>query len=96
MSEDITERHDHIVDEGIRRHVEVLQEAGIETFESCEGTLGHAFNEPTVQFHGSVSEGYRAVAVAMQNGLKPYELSRVWSLCENELVGPEWRLTFTP
>jgi len=32
-----------MLDAGIRRMLEVLQAAGVETYESCEGDPGHAF-----------------------------------------------------
>lgn len=68
----------------------------METFESCEGGIGHAFPEPTVRFHGDHSEGYRAVAAAMQAGLPVAELRRVWPVLDGELTGPSWELTFVP
>src|SRR4051812_9208509 len=36
------------LDAGIRQAVLILRRAGIETFESCEGGDGHAFEVPTV------------------------------------------------
>jgi hypothetical protein len=57
----------------------VLRAAGIETFESCEGGDGHAFLEPTIRFHGHKSEGFRALAVALEAGLRISELRRVWA-----------------
>jgi hypothetical protein len=50
------------LDRGIRTAVRTLFENGIETFESCEGGMGHAFYEPTVRFHGGPGEGFRAFA----------------------------------
>jgi hypothetical protein len=35
----------HEFDKGIRREVEILQAAGKEAFESCEGGKGHTFPE---------------------------------------------------
>lgn len=57
------------LDSGIRDAVLVLRAAGIETFESCEGGEGHPFAEPTVRFHGSRSEGYKAFTIAADAGL---------------------------
>ena len=82
------------LDVGIRHAVEVLNAAGIETFESCEGGHGHAYAEPTVRFHGDRSEGYRALAAAMQTGLPVLELRRVWPILDGEPTGPWWELTF--
>lgn len=35
------------LDDGIREAVRVLAQAGVETFESCQGGDGHAYPEPT-------------------------------------------------
>ncbi len=51
------------LDPGIARYVGVLDEAGVETFESCEGGPGHGFLEPTVRFYGDNSKGFRALTV---------------------------------
>lgn len=82
------------LDPGIKRYVEVLQAAGVETFESCEGGSGHAYPEPTVRFHGERPEGYRALAVALQRGLPVYVLRRIWPIDDGEPHGPYWELTF--
>lgn len=79
---------------GIRQYVEILHNAGIETFESCEGGNGHSFPEPTVRFFGDNSEGYRALAIAIQHALPVNSLRRVWSIINNEPTGPNWELTF--
>ena len=81
-------------DKGIKREVEILQAAGIETFESCQGGSGHAFYEPTVRFHGVYGEGFRALAIALQHGLKVSELRRYYSIQDGEPVGPYWEMTF--
>jgi hypothetical protein len=82
------------LDEGIRSIVEVLVANGIETFESCQGGDGHAFYEPTVRFHGNHAEGFRALAIALQHGLKVCELRRYYSVEDGEPVGPHWEMTF--
>jgi len=82
------------LDSGIEDAVRVLVDAGIETFESCQGGDGHAFLEPTVRFHGDHAEGYKAVTAALQHGLKVSDLRRVWSVEDGELVGPTWEMTF--
>ena len=82
------------LDEGIKREVEILRENGIETYESCEGGPRHAYPEPTVRFHGQKEEGFRALAIALQNGLKPSKLGRVWTIIDHEPTGPEWEITF--
>lgn len=72
------------LDEGIRHHVKVLNENGIATYSSCEGTGGlHAFNIPRVEFGMSdepisafeMGLGTRAWRIAKENGLKPWRLS---------------------
>lgn len=76
------------------REVNALQSAGIETFESCQGGADHAFLEPTVRFHGDRSEGFRALAVAMQVGLPVNSLRRAWPVIDGDPTGPYWELTF--
>jgi hypothetical protein len=83
-----------LVDAGIRRQVKVLFDNGVETFESCEGGRGHSFLEPTVRFSGSQAEGFRALGIALQNGLKVRELRRYWSVQDGEPNGPYWEMTF--
>jgi len=81
-------------DLGIVWAVKVLRDAGVETFESCEGGPGHSYREPTVAFHGPPSEGFRAYAVAIQYRLPIYDLRRVWCVQDGELTGPRWEMTF--
>ena len=81
-------------DPGIRHYVEVLQEGGVETCQSCQGGPGHAYLEPTVDFLGGQYAGPQAVAVALMRGLPVYELLRVWHVRDGEMDGPIWRLTF--
>ena len=82
------------LDHGIRSVVQLLIDNGVETFESCEGGEGHAFYEPTVRFHGSQAEGFRALAVALQHGLRVCELRRYYSIEDGVPVGPHWEMTF--
>jgi hypothetical protein len=84
------------LDPGIRKAVAVLRNYGIETFESCEGGEGHAYPNPTVRFHGQISEGHRALAAAIESGLRVIELRRVWPIIDKEPTGPWWELTFLP
>jgi hypothetical protein len=75
--------------------VDVLDAAGIETFESCEGGPGHGFFEPTVRFYGDNSEGFRALAVVVQRELPVAELRRYWQVNRSgEPEGPHWEMTF--
>lgn len=73
--------------------VQILNDAGIETYESCEGGPGHAFPEPTIRFHGDRSEGLRALAVALQHNLPVKQLRRVWDVLDGEPIGATWELT---
>lgn len=84
------------LDPGIEHAVLALRGAMVETFESCEGGVGHAYPEPTVRFHGDQAEGFRALAAAMQAGLLVDELRRVWPINQGEPTGPWWELTFAP
>lgn len=82
------------IDGGIKREVEILRENGVETFESCEGGCNHPFHEPTVRFHGNAAEGLRALAIALQHGLRVNELRRYYAVIDGEPNGPYWALTF--
>ena len=79
---------------GIAEAVAALRAANVETFESCDGSTGHSYPEPTVRFHGDRSEGYRALAVAIQSGLRVTALRRTWPILDCELTGPCWEMTF--
>jgi hypothetical protein len=82
------------IDRGIAHAVKQLSDAGIETYESCEGGDGHAFTEPTIRFYGGKAEGYRAAGIALQLGLPVTALRRFWSVIDGELTGPHWEMTF--
>ena len=82
------------LDEGVRRAVEILVTAGIETFESCEGGPGHTYPEPTIRFSGERPEGFRALAIALQNNLPVSRLRRIWNINDGEPTGPYWEIVF--
>jgi hypothetical protein len=82
------------LDPGIRQEVEVLNQFGVETFESCEGGEGHSYPEPTVRFQGDRAEGFRALAVALWQGLRVRDLRRIWTVSDGEPIGPYWELAF--
>ena len=90
----VTKQCDPTLDPGIAHAVAVLQEAGVETYESCQGGEGHCYQEPTVRFHGERSEGFRALAVAQQNNLPVACLRRVYRIIDGEPYGPTWEMTF--
>ena len=84
------------LDDEIREIVVTLIANGVETFESCEGGIGHSYTEPTVRFEGDSSEGLRALSVALANGLPVKELKRSWGIQEKMVHGPWWELIFWP
>lgn len=84
------------LDRWIGYAVKVLRDAGVETYESCQGGPGHSFTEPTIRFHGEQGEGFRAVSVALSYGLPVFSLRRTWSVRGAELHGPSWEITFHP
>lgn len=84
------------LDRAISYAVKVLRDAGIETFESCEGGPGHAFLEPTIRFHGGQEAGFAALAYAVAAELPVAELRRFWQVIDGEPHGPHWEITFCP
>lgn len=84
------------LDEGIREAVEILAKNGIETYESCQGGEGHAYPEPTIRFEGDMSEGPKAVSIALAHGLRVASLRRAWAVSDKMLHGPWWEMTFYP
>ena len=83
------------LDPGVARYVDVLDAAGIETYESCEGGEGHSYAEPAVRFYGVRGEGFRALAVALQHGLPVRTVRRIWTVDEDgHPHGPYWEIAF--
>lgn len=58
--------------------VEILNEYGFKTFESCQGGNGHAFLEPTVRFEGNEFDLIRACEICACNGLAISEGRRIF------------------
>lgn len=87
---------DSPLDVGIARTVWKLREAGVETFESCEGTEGHTHREPTVRFYGGAGAGWHALSVCYNHDLPVKALRHVWQLEDGVPAGPFWELVFTP
>lgn len=85
------------LDVGIEKAVNILFDAGIETYKSCEGgdSRSHAFPEPIIRFHGDRFEGFKAFAIAMQNNLRVTDLRRIYDVLDGELVGPYWEMVFS-
>jgi len=82
------------LDAGIAKAVLVLRAAGVETFESCEGGVGHPCPEPLVRFFGNAGAGHYALGVAISNALPVSELRRTWDVDGECPTGPYWDLVF--
>ena len=82
------------LDKGIEKAVRVLVAADVETYESCEGGVYHAYPEPTIRFHGDKYEGFRALVIALKHSLPVKSLRRIWQINDGEPFGPEWEMTF--
>jgi hypothetical protein len=82
------------LDAGIAPYVQVLVDAGIDTYESCQGGNGHAVAEPIVRFHGDNSEGFRALPAGLSAGLPIVDLRRFWQIVDGEPCGPYWEMSF--
>ena len=83
------------LDLGIVRAVQILIDADIATYESCQGGEGHAYHEPTVRFKGSPACGWRALATLMTYDLPIGRLSQTWEFVNGVPDGPVWEVTFT-
>lgn len=66
------------LDEGIRAAVEILNNHGFKTFESCQGGEGHCYAEPTVRFFGSDFDLIRAFEICQCYGLNVLEAKRIY------------------
>jgi len=82
------------LDPGIAHAVIVLRENGIETYESCEGGVGHAYPYPCVRFYGTDAAGWRALELAITYRLEVTRLDRVWRVENDHPVGPIWEMRF--
>lgn len=82
------------LDPGIALYVETLNAKGVETYESCQGGNGHSYPVPTVRFHGDNTEGFRAVAIALQHGFPIVSVARIWTVIGGEPTGPGWEMVF--
>lgn len=69
------------IDEGIRPAVDILNENGFVTIESCEGTKGHGYPEPTVRFEGTEFDLIRAYEVCAAHKLCVLAVKRVYHKC---------------
>jgi hypothetical protein len=51
--------------------------------------------EPTIRFFGGRDQGFKALWIALANGLRPAALRCYYSIQDGEPVGPDWEMTFT-
>lgn len=70
------------LDEGIKPIVLLLQSHDVETFESCQGGIGHCFPEPTVRFYGDKYEGLRVAHLCLKNDLPIQQIRRSFDICD--------------
>lgn len=97
MCRDITKEIDFDkieLDPEIKEAVKILNQYGIETFQSCQGSEGHCYHQPTIEFYGDKSEGFKALDIALKHGFNVENIIRYWSIEDGEPVGPQWRMTF--
>jgi hypothetical protein len=82
------------LDPGIAAYVHAFREAGVQTFESCQGGPGHAFAAPTIRFAGQREEGFRVLALALELGFPVRAIQRYWAVNDGEPCGPDWEIVF--
>jgi hypothetical protein len=84
-----------LIDEGIKPAVDILNEHGFVTIESCQGGEGHAYFDPMVRFEGTEFDLIRAWEVCAAFKLCVFEAHRVYRKCtviynESEEIGETW------
>lgn len=62
---------------GIPPIVAMLQDPGVHTYESCQGSGGHSFRDPTVRFYGAAGEDWCALSICLNHGVSVRALERV-------------------
>ena len=83
------------LDAGIAHAVYVMRAGGFETFQSCQGGRGHSYPAATIEFHGDLTEGFRAFAWARTNRLRVAEIEYVWETMDDYPGSrPCWRMVF--
>ena len=80
------------LDPGTTEAVNRLSDGGIHTFESCDGSTGHSFSEPTVKFYRTQAEGWKALGICKDYGFAVLELNRTWDVEDGEPSGPYWKI----
>lgn len=83
------------LDAGIRFPVRVLHAAGIETCQSCEGGLSHAYPEPTIELPASAHEatGFAALAALSAYGIDVLGVGLWWGVTDGMPTDRVWRIT---
>ena len=66
-------------DPGIARPVCLLQQAGIDTVQSCEGGKGHSTHEPTIWFRGKKKEAKFVLKMAIELSWPISRVLREWN-----------------
>lgn len=82
------------LDRGIRAFVEILQQEGVETVQSCQGGAVHAYELPTIDLVGGPGAGYHALGIALNYGLPVLELRWSANMHGGHLERPVWSLVF--
>ena len=84
----------------IAPYVRALQEAGIETVESCQSTEGHLGGNPDkypwIRFVGGAGAGYKALGVALDRGWRVATLTREWRVLDCAITEVTWYLRLCP
>ena len=95
IEDTLSMKFDPPLDPGISKAVHALRNAGVETYESCEGGEGHTYPEPAIRFHGGIAEGWQALTAALHHGLPVTDLRLEWTIIDNVPVGPHWEMVFS-
>lgn len=79
------------LDAGIREVVGLLMENNIDTFSSCEGGEGHAFDMPTVRmnFKNAEEDAKHVAAILIKNGYSGFYVSIHWAYSSTVVVPNE-------
>ncbi len=98
------------LDEGIRRYVKIVREAGIDTFGSCQGRDNpghnvaihgtHSGDWPYISFSAMPGDAFIALGAALNAGLPVRSIEQCWLVNRPDQgptatpSGPHWRITF--
>lgn len=82
------------LDKGIEKAVGILMANKVETFESCQGGVGHCFAEPTIHFYGNKNEGIRVAYICLQENLPVFKIGRAFHVSGGEITTPFWEVVF--